>query len=110
MAMKGRGDFRSRIISSQKPVKRHSKADRGRSKIDLMEIHKNITAAGRERILGKPRRVKGAISVLLFAAVFFLLGYLIAALSVVMWAKILLLATLAILGFVSSHFMTMLFH
>jgi hypothetical protein len=47
---------------------------------------------------------------LIAAAGFFISGYLIAALSIGIWAKILILVFIAILGFVSSHFVTSLFH
>jgi hypothetical protein len=115
--MKGIGSFKSQIISAQKPRKRHNKPDRGRSRIDLTEVHKNIVAPGRQRIpasartgLTKSKWIKGVFFALIAVIGFFLMGYLIAALSIGIYAKILLLVFVGILGFVSSHFVTSAFH
>lgn len=108
--MRGRGDFKSQILSSQKPRKRRTKASRSRDRVDLIELHRNIVEAKRQRRSAKSTWIKGMFFALIAVLCFFLLGCLIAALSVPMWAKILLFTFTAVLGLVSSYIVTVLFH
>jgi hypothetical protein len=108
--MEDRGDFKSRIISSQKLGKRRAKAGRGRGKVDLIELHRKIGEARKQRRPAKYRWIKGGLFALIAILCFFQLGYLIAALSIPIWAKVLLFALIAVLGFVSGHFVAALLH
>jgi len=111
--MKRRGDFKSQIISAQKPRKRRSKSDRrgsvrgkstqNRYKVDLIELHRNIIGVEKQRKLDRYRWVKGLLFALIAVLGFFLLGYLIGALPVSMWAKTLLFTLVAALGIASSY-------
>ena len=105
--MRNRGDFRSRFLSSQKPRKRRIKNRPSRDKIDLIDLHRRITAEIRQSRSAKPRWIKVALFVTAIVA-FFLLGYLIASLAVPIWAKILLFIFIAILALVMSEIMTVL--
>ncbi len=107
--MKSRGDFKSQIISMQKPRKRHSKTRRSRSSIDLMELHKNLAKTKRQRKPIRYRWIKGLCFALMAIVGFFLLGYIIAALSMPMWAKIMSFTFIAVLGIIASYIVAALF-
>lgn len=108
--MKSRGDFKSKLISEQKPSKRRNRPGRSRYRVDLIKLHKDIVAARRQRRPAESTWIQGIFLALAAIAGFFLLGYLIAALSVPIWAKVLFFTFTAILGFVSSYFVAFLFH
>jgi len=110
--MRGRSDFKSEVLSSQKPRKRSIKAGRNRYRyrVDLVELHRNIAGVKEQRRPAKSRWIRGVFFVLIAVLLFFLLGYLIAALSIPIWAKALLFTLTAILGFVSSYYVAALFH
>ena len=92
-----------------KPRKRRSKTKRSRSRIDLMELHKNFAKSKRQRKPTRYRWIKGLFFALMAIAGFFLLGYIIAALSIPMWAKILSFTFIAVLGIIASHIVAALF-
>lgn len=102
--MRDRGDSRSRFLSSQKPRKRRVKNRPSRDKIDLMELHRRIAPERRQSRSAKSRWIKVALFVIVIVA-FFLLGYLIASLSVPIWAKILLFIFIATLALMMSEIM-----
>ena len=108
--MKSRDDFKSKLISEQKPSKRRSKAGSGRYRIDLIKLHRDIAAARRQLRPAKSTWIKGMFFALAAVVGFFMLGYLIAALSVPIWVKVLFFSFTAILGFASSYFVSFLFH
>ncbi len=102
--MRDRNDYKSRILSSQKPRKRRVKNRLSRDKIDLIDLHMRIATEGRQSRSAKARWIKVAIFVIIIVA-FFLLGYLIASLSVPIWAKILLFIFIATLALMVSEIM-----
>ena len=113
--MKVRDDLRSQLISKQKPRKRRTRIRSGQKgqygyKIDLIELHRNIVEAEKKRGPAKAIWVKGVVFTLITASGFALLGYLIAALPIPMWAKIVILGSIGTLGFVLSHFVVALFY
>jgi hypothetical protein len=107
--MRDRGNFKSQVLSSQKLRKRRAKAGRSRYRIDLIELHRDIAETGRRRRPITYTRIKGGLFALAAIPVFFLLGYLISGLPVPIWAKVLLLTLVAVLGFVSSYLVAALF-
>ena len=99
-----------KLLAAQRPLKRVKKAGRGSSRADLMELHKDL--AGEERQISSDRLkwIRGILFVFTATASYFLMGYLIAALSIGTWAKIPILVFIAGLGIVLSHFVTASFH
>ena len=110
--MKGRGDFKSQLISKQKPRKRRTGSSPGQHeyKIDLIELHRNIVETERQSSRTKPVWIRGVLFVLIACSGFALMGYLIPTLPIPTWAKVLLLIFIGALGFVLSHFVPNLFH
>ena len=108
--MKDQDDFKSQIISAQKPSKQRAKARRSRNRVDLIGLHKSIVAAKRQRGLAKSGWAKSVLFALIASPAFFLLGYMIVPLLIPIWAKILLLIFTAALGFILSHFLAALLH
>ena len=102
--MRDRSDYKSRILSSQKPRKRRTKSRPTRDRIDLMDLHMRIAMERRQIRSAKSRWIKVALFVIIIVA-FFLLGYLIASLSVPIWAKILLFIFIATLALMVSEIM-----
>jgi hypothetical protein len=99
-----------KLLAAQKPLKRLRKSGRGRSRADLMELHKN--PAGEKRRISPDRLkwIRGVLFVFTATVSYFLMGYLIAALSIGTWAKIPILIFIAGLGLILSHFVTASFH
>ena len=112
IAMRKRDNFKSQLISRQKPRKRRSRPapDRDGNRIDLIQLHKDLASSGRSRGVVKAERSKGWLFALLAVLGFFALGYLIAALSIAIWIKIVFFVIIAIVGFVSSYLVVSLFH
>jgi len=102
--MRDSSDPKSRYLSSQKPRKRRVKNRPSRDKIDLIDLHRRIATEGRQSRSAKSRWIKVALFVIIIVA-FFLLGYLIASLSVPIWAKILLFIFIATLALMVSEIM-----
>jgi hypothetical protein len=92
-----------KLLAAQKP-KRSRRASRGRSKADLF--------AGEERhpSSNRVKWIRGTLFAFIATVGYFLMGYLIAALSIGMWAKIPIFICAACLGLVLSHFVTASFH
>lgn len=105
--MRDKDDFKPRLLSSQKPRKRHTKSRPTRDSIDLVDLHRRIVEDGRRRITARPIWLRVTLLVIAVTA-FFLIGYLLAALSVPIWAKILLFIVIAIMALVMSCVMTAL--
>jgi len=108
--MRGRGSFKSQIISSQKPRKRRTKPSRGRDIVDLMELHRDLVEARRQSRPARSTRIKGVFFALIAIVGFFLLGCLIAALSMPMWAKAALFTLIAVLALIPSYIVAALLH
>ena len=102
--MRDRSDSRSRFLSSQNPRKRRVKKRPTRDRIDLMDLHRRIASERRPIRSARYRWIKVALFVIVIVA-FFLLGYLIASLSVPIWAKILLFIFIATLALMMSEIM-----
>ncbi len=92
-----------KLLAAQKP-RRSRRASRGRSRADLF--------ADKERQLSSDRVkwIRGTLFAFTATVAYFLMGYLIAALSIGIWAKIPVLIFLAGLGPILSHFVTASFH
>lgn len=101
--MRSRGDFKSQIISMQKLRKRRPGAKRDRSRVDLMELHRSFAVTKRQRRPTRHTWIRGLFFALMATVGFFLLGYVIAALSVPPWAKLLFFSLIAVLGVISSY-------
>jgi len=107
--MKRSGRSKFQIISNQKKQNRRSNSIHARSKVDLMELHKNIAVSGKRY---KPSRFGwlGRILITLAASfVFFLAGYGIAALASPVWIKMVLFFSVAVAGFFISYIIISLF-
>ena len=100
--MRGRDSFKTQIISAQSPQRRRSKTSQSRNRIDLMKLHGSIVSVRAQRKAIRFTRTKRFFFALIAIPCFFLLGYLIAALSVPMWAKVILFTPVAVLGFVMA--------
>ena len=107
IAMRSRDDFKPRLLSSQKPRKRHNRSRPTRDSIDLVDLHRRIASEERQRRPAKPIWLRIALLIIAIAA-FFLLGYLIAALAVPIWAKILISIFVAVMALIMSCLMTAL--
>ncbi len=99
-----------KLLAAQKPLKRFRKTGRGRSRVDLMEPHKDFAGEGRQLSSDRVKWIRGTLFAFTATVGYFLMGYLIAALSIGAWAKIPILIFLAGLGLVLSHFVTASFH
>lgn len=99
-----------KLLAAQKPLKRFKKAGRGRSRADLMELHKDFAGEKRQINPDRVKWIKGTLFAFTATVTYFLMGYLIAALSIGTWAKIPILIFMAGLGIVLSHFVTASFH
>lgn len=99
-----------KLLAAQKPLKRFSRAGRDRSRADLMELHKKSAGEGRQLSSDRVKWIRGTLFVFIATVSYFLMGYLIAALSIGTWAKIPILVFIAGLGLVLSHFMIASFH
>jgi hypothetical protein len=99
-----------KLLAAQKPLKRFSRASRGRSRADLMELHKSFAGGERQLSSDRVKWIKGTLFAFTATVGYFLMGYLIAALSIGTWAKIPILIFVAGLGLVLSHFVTASFH
>lgn len=92
--------------------KSQEKSKRSRSmhyKIDLMGLSKNINEIVSYNKLAKSKRSKGLIFTLLISIAFFSLGYLISALYIPIWIKILIFFIIALLGFILGYLVAFLF-
>lgn len=77
--------------------------------IDLIKLHKSIDEIVSYNKSAKSRRSKGVIFTLLISTAFFSLGYLIAALYIPIWIKILIFSVIAVLGFILGYIVAFLF-
>ena len=93
-----------KLLAAQKPLKRFRRASRGRSRADLFAVEETHLSSNRVKW------IRGTLFALTATVGYFLMGYLIAALSIGMWAKIPILICAAGLGLVLSHFVTASFH
>ena len=107
IAMRSRDDFKPRLLSSQKPRKRHNRNRPTRDRVDLVDLHRRIASEERQRGSAKPIWLRVVLLIIAIAA-FFLLGYLIAALAVPIWAKIFIFVFVAVLALIMSCVMTAL--
>ena len=70
-----------------------------------MDLHRRVATDRRQRHSTKPKWLK-AVALIIAIAAFFMIGYLIAALSIPIWAKVLLCSFVAIVALVMSCLMT----
>lgn len=103
--MSDQNNFKSRLISSQKPLnkrERRKKAKNKRSSVDMVALRRKILAIHTYR---KTSKIIWLKTILFLVAIpsLFLLGYSIAALSVSMPVKVLILIPIAIIGLILSY-------
>ena len=103
-------EFKSRIVSAQKPGKRRRGNTKGHYGVDLTELHRDISGARRIQVRHtRSGRAKGGVTAVMAVLVYLVLGYLIAALPAPIWVKVLLFIVVAIFGFVPSRFVAAIF-
>jgi protein-S-isoprenylcysteine O-methyltransferase Ste14 len=78
--------------------------------VDLMELHRDLVEARRQHRPARSMRIKGVLFALIAILGFFLLGCLIAALSVPMWTKAVLFTLIAVLALIPSYIVAALLH
>ena len=106
--MSGTDNFKSRLMSAQKPQKRRRRKRVSRNRVDLTELHARAVYAERQRRASRATWI-GAALFLIAVPGFFVLGCLVGALSVSGWVKVLLTIPLAVFGFVLSYIVAALF-
>jgi cobalamin biosynthesis protein CobD/CbiB len=84
--------------------------NQSRNVIDIIGIKKNIAKTYRNQRELKNNRLKGLIVAFASIAIFFLLGYAVAALYIPIWAKVLLLVLIAFAGLVPGYIVAAIFH
>jgi len=110
--MNDRSDFKSQLISSQKPRKRrrqHVKNKTDRRSIDLIGLHEKVVETTKRRKSPKTAWI-GAALFLVALPGFFILGCSIAAMSASVWVKALLVIPIAVLGFIVSYILAVLLY
>ena len=109
--MKDRNDLRSWLASGQKLRKRRKRTRRDRHRVDLAELHRDVSRARRIQVRQtRSGRAKGGVAAVMAVLVFLVLGYSIAALPAPIWVKVLLFAVVAVFGFVPSRFVAAIFY
>ncbi len=80
-----------------------------RYNVDLIRLSKSISEVVSYNKSSRARKSKGIIFTLLISIVFFSLGYLIAALYIPIWIKLMIFLSIAILGFIFGYLVAFLF-
>jgi cobalamin biosynthesis protein CobD/CbiB len=88
---------------------RYSKTS-SRNVVDIIDIRKNIIKTHGSRRESKRNRLKGLIVAFASIAIFFFLGYAIAALYLPIWAKLLIFVLIALVGIVPGYIVAVIFH
>jgi cobalamin biosynthesis protein CobD/CbiB len=84
--------------------------NQSRNVVDIIDIKKNIVKIHRNQREFKKNRLKGLIVAFASIAIFFLLGYAVAALYIPIWAKVLLLVLIAFVGLVPGYIVAVIFY
>jgi len=84
--------------------------NQSRNVVDIIDIKKNIVKIHRNQREFKKNRLKGLIVAFASIAIFFLLGYAVAALYIPIWVKVLLLVLIAFVGLVPGYIVAVVFH
>ena len=84
--------------------------NQSRNVVDIIDIKKNIVKIHRNQRELKKSRLKGLIVAFASIAIFFLLGYAVAALYIPIWVKVLLLVLIAFVGLVPGYIVAVIFH
>lgn len=84
--------------------------NQSRNVVDIIDIKKNIVKIHRNQREFKKNRLKGLIVAFASIAIFFLLGYAVAALYIPIWVKVLLLVLIAFVGLVPGYIVAVIFH
>ena len=81
-----------------------------RNVIDVIDIQRNFKGSQKRPRKSKLHNARRLIFTFGSITAFFILGYTIAALSVPIWAKVILFIFIAILGVVPGYMVSALFH
>jgi len=81
-----------------------------RNVVDIIDIKRDITKTHKNIKAVKNSRIIGLIIALACIVIFFLSGYAIAALSIPMFAKVLIFALIALVGLVPGYIVAVMFH
>jgi hypothetical protein len=92
-----RGD--QNILSDQKPRKKSGPQRR----IDLNKVFGKAIPVKSQSRQSRYRLIRGPLFILIAAAIFFTMGYLIAAVSISLWIKILIFIFISVIGFALSY-------
>ena len=84
--------------------------NQSRNVIDIIDIKKNIVKIHRNQRELKNNRLQGLIVAFASIAIFFLLGYAVAALYIPIWAKLLIFVLIALIGIVPGYIVAVIFH
>ena len=84
--------------------------NQSRNVIDIIDIKKNMVKTHQNQREFKKNRLKGLIVAFASIAIFFLLGYAVAALYIPIWVKVLLLVLIAFVGLVPGYIVAVIFH
>ncbi|MDQ1328965.1 MAG: hypothetical protein QG641_2251 [Candidatus Poribacteria bacterium] len=81
-----------------------------RNVVDIINIQRDIVKTHNYSRAVKKSRIIGLILVFACIVIFFLSGYAIAALSIPMFAKVLIFALIALVGLVPGYIVAVMFH
>jgi ABC-type glycerol-3-phosphate transport system permease component len=81
-----------------------------RNVVDIIDIQRNIVKTHKYSRAVKKSRIIGLILAFACIVIFFLSGYAIAALSIPMFAKVLIFALIALVGLVPGYIVAVMFH
>jgi len=91
-------------------IGRYSTKKSSRNTIDVIDIHRNFQNVQKSRRRYRFQKFKGMVFAIISISAFFMLGYAIAALSLPIWAKIILFVLIAFLGLIPGYLVSTLFH
>ena len=86
----------------------HNKGIPSRDVIDIMDIHRNISKSHKYSKDTKTKRIIGLVLAFISIGIFFFFGYLVAGLSMPIWAKTLIFVMIAVLGLIPGYIAAML--
>ncbi|HGJ66403.1 TPA: hypothetical protein ENS27_13655 [bacterium] len=91
-------------------IDRYNTKKSSRNTIDVIEIHRNFKNVQKSRRKYRFQKFRGIFFAVISISAFFMLGYAIAALSLPIWAKIMIFILIAFLGLIPGYLVSTLFH
>lgn len=89
---------------------RHTIKRSSRNVIDVIDIQRSFKNIQKSHHRSKTNVIKGAILAVGSVFAFIMLGYAIAALSIPLWAKVMIFVFIALIGFIPGYLVSALFH